>query len=143
MESERLPRGVQKSRHMKLGKGGLSDVEWTVQLLQLLHAHECEDLKTTSTIYALEALEKHGYVSSEDAQTLRCAWSLTTSARNANYLWSGRVSQSDIIPDNNADLGGIASCMHRPAHSGQEFADELMSAMRHCRKTTERLFYGN
>lgn len=143
MESERLPRGVQKSRHMKLGKGGLSDVEWTVQLLQLLHAHECEDLKTTSTIYALEVLEKHGYVSSEDAQTLRCAWSLTTSARNANYLWSGRVSQSDIIPDNNADLGGIASCMHRPAHSGQEFADELMSAMRHCRKTTERLFYGN
>ena len=42
MESERLPRGVRRERHLKLGKGGLSDVEWTVQLLQLEHAGEHE-----------------------------------------------------------------------------------------------------
>ena len=34
MEAERLPRGVDPARHLKLGRGGLSDVEWTVQLLQ-------------------------------------------------------------------------------------------------------------
>ena len=37
MESERLPRGADPTTHTKLGRGGLSDVEWTVQLLQLQH----------------------------------------------------------------------------------------------------------
>ena len=35
MEAERLPRGADPARHTKLGPGGLADVEWTVQLLQL------------------------------------------------------------------------------------------------------------
>ncbi len=39
MEAERLPRGIDPRRHLKLGPGGLSDVEWTVQLLQLRHGH--------------------------------------------------------------------------------------------------------
>ncbi|MBX6769418.1 MAG: bifunctional glutamine-synthetase adenylyltransferase/deadenyltransferase, partial [Actinomadura rubrobrunea] len=39
MESERLPRGVDRRLHIKLGPGGLSDVEWVAQLLQLRHAH--------------------------------------------------------------------------------------------------------
>jgi [glutamine synthetase] adenylyltransferase / [glutamine synthetase]-adenylyl-L-tyrosine phosphorylase len=37
VEGERIPRGVDRQRHLKLGPGGLSDVEWTVQLLQLQH----------------------------------------------------------------------------------------------------------
>ncbi|MEX0913354.1 MAG: DUF294 nucleotidyltransferase-like domain-containing protein, partial [Demequina sp.] len=47
MESERLPRGVDPRRHVKLGPGGLSDVEWSVQLLQLQHAHRDPSLRTT------------------------------------------------------------------------------------------------
>ena len=39
MEAERIPRGADRARHVKLGPGGLSDVEWTIQLLQLQHAH--------------------------------------------------------------------------------------------------------
>ena len=38
VEAERLPRGADPHRHTKLGPGGLADVEWTVQLLQLRHA---------------------------------------------------------------------------------------------------------
>ena len=38
VEAERLPRGADPARHLKLGRGGLSDVEWLVQLLQLQHA---------------------------------------------------------------------------------------------------------
>ena len=40
MEAERMPRGTDPAMHLKLGPGGLSDVEWVVQLLQLTHAHE-------------------------------------------------------------------------------------------------------
>ena len=39
MEAERLPRGADPKSHFKLGRGGLSDVEWTVQLIQMCHAH--------------------------------------------------------------------------------------------------------
>ena len=38
VEAERLPRGADPARHLKLGRGGLSDVEWLAQLLQLQHA---------------------------------------------------------------------------------------------------------
>ena len=54
VEAERLARGVDRSRHMKLGPGGLADVEWTVQLLQLQHAARVPGLRTTSTLDALE-----------------------------------------------------------------------------------------
>lgn len=70
VESERLPRGVDPSRHLKLGRGGVSDVEWTVQLLQLQHAHEVAGLRTTSTIDALEAAAVAGIVTPDDAATL-------------------------------------------------------------------------
>ncbi|MFP3675172.1 hypothetical protein SB724_20365, partial [Bacillus sp. SIMBA_031] len=52
VESERLPRGADPARHVKLGRGGLSDVEWLVQLLQLQHAGKHPDLRTTSTMEA-------------------------------------------------------------------------------------------
>ena len=40
IDAERLPRGADPARHTKLGPGGLADVEWTVQLLQLRHGAE-------------------------------------------------------------------------------------------------------
>lgn len=56
MEAERLPRGVRRERHLKLGKGGLSDVEWTVQLMQLQHAGDIKDLRVNGTLEALDVL---------------------------------------------------------------------------------------
>src|SRR5204863_3420979 len=55
VESERLPRGADPHRHLKLGRGGLSDVEWAVQLLQLRHAGDVAALRTPSTLGALRA----------------------------------------------------------------------------------------
>src|SRR3954462_13222154 len=56
VDSERLPRGADPATHTKPGRGGLADVEWTVQLLQLEHAAATPELRVTSTITALEAL---------------------------------------------------------------------------------------
>lgn len=142
MEAERLPRGVRRDRHLKLGRGGLSDVEWTVQLLQLQHACDLPCLRTTSTLQALQGLEEAGLVGEEDARVLERSWVLCTSARNGNYLWSGRATQADILPDDGFVLGGIAVYLGYPAHRGQEFANELLGAMRRCREVMDRLFYG-
>ena len=68
MEAERLPRGADPKSHFKLGRGGLSDVEWTVQLLQMRHAHNSPGLRTTRTLPALRAAVEEGFVEAEDAQ---------------------------------------------------------------------------
>ena len=142
VEAERLPRGVRRERHLKLGKGGLSDVEWTVQLMQLQQAHEHPELQCVSTLPALDCLERMGTISQEDAAILRQAWTMATDARNANYLWSGRANRADVLPDDMYSLGGIAAVLKHPAHRGQVFENELLGIMRKCRDVTDRLFYG-
>ena len=142
MESERLPRGVRRERHLKLGKGGLSDVEWTVQLLQLEYAGKYEGLRVNSTLGALTELERLGLIDGGDAAQLRDTWRLCTAARNGNYLWNGRANQADILPDDMYSLGGIAVYLGYDAHRGQVFENDLLGAMRRCRDIMERLFYG-
>ncbi|WP_418968573.1 bifunctional [glutamine synthetase] adenylyltransferase/[glutamine synthetase]-adenylyl-L-tyrosine phosphorylase [Alloscardovia omnicolens] len=142
MEAERLPRGVRPDRHIKLGRGGLSDVEWTVQLLQLKYAAQWEDLRTTRTMDALDALERHGVFCAEDAHILRHAWQVCTDLRNASFLWSGRAHQADIIPDDYFDMGGLAVCLGHEAHRGLQFMDDVIGVMRKCRDVVDRVFYG-
>lgn len=142
MEAERLPRGVRRDRHVKLGSGGLSDVEWTVQILQLNHAGDHACLRTTGTMEALDGLEAEGLISREDADVLRGAWWLCTDTRNATMLWTGRTNRADVIPDDTYALSGIAACMGRPANCGQQFISELLGMMRRCRAVATRLFYG-
>ncbi|PWG66482.1 bifunctional [glutamine synthetase] adenylyltransferase/[glutamine synthetase]-adenylyl-L-tyrosine phosphorylase [Bifidobacterium callitrichidarum] len=142
MEAERLPRGVRRERHLKLGKGGLSDVEWTVQLMQLQHAGDIRDLRVNGTLEALDVLEAKKLISPMDAIQLRKAWMLCTAARNGNYLWSGRANQADILPDDIYSLGGIAVYLGYGAHRGQHFENDLLGVMRKCRDVCQRLFYG-
>ena len=67
VDDERLPRGADKATHLKLGRGGLADVEWTIQLLQMQHAGDVEGLRTTRTLDALRAAVQADLLSAEDA----------------------------------------------------------------------------
>ncbi|MBB2954862.1 glutamate-ammonia-ligase adenylyltransferase [Bifidobacterium commune] len=142
MEAERLPHGVRRDQHLKLGAGGLSDVEWTVQLLQLEHASQHETLRVNSTMKALDELERLGCIGCEDADALRKAWSMLTAARNGNYLWGARLAQADVLPSDFYGLGGVATFLGYDANRGQYFGNDIQAVMRRCREVTERLFYG-
>jgi glutamate-ammonia-ligase adenylyltransferase len=142
MESERLPRGVSRHRHLKLGRGGLSDVEWTVQLMQLCHAGRDKGLRVHSTLAALNELERLGYIEFADSQTLRRAWRMCTDARNGNYLWTGRAAQADILPEDLDSLGAIGVYLGYNSHHGQHVENDMLATMRQCREVVERLFYG-
>ncbi len=109
MESERLPRGVERWRHTKLGPGGLSDIEWVVQLVQLQHAYEHPELRTTRTLQALRAERDLGLVSQGDAEVLEEAWLLASKIRNAVMLVRGRAS--DTLPTDGADGTAVAKAM--------------------------------
>ena len=68
MQTERIPRGIPRARHLKLGPGGLTDVEWAAQVLQLRHAGGNPELRTTSTLEALAAEERAGLMSAAGAR---------------------------------------------------------------------------
>lgn len=139
MEAERLPRGADPTLHTKLGRGGLSDVEWTVQLLQMEHAAEHPSLRTTNTLEGLDALVATQLMSAQDAKMLRTSWILATSARDAVMLVKGR--SGDSLPSDVAELSGLAAVL-RPGSAPTEVLDEYLRVTRRARAVMERIFYG-
>ncbi|HET7397067.1 MAG TPA: bifunctional [glutamine synthetase] adenylyltransferase/[glutamine synthetase]-adenylyl-L-tyrosine phosphorylase [Intrasporangium sp.] len=118
MESERLPRGGDPGTHLKLGRGGLTDVEWTAQLLQMCHAHDVPALQVTGTLQTLGALEDARLLTAEDAHALREAWLLAAGLRNAGVLWRGRAV--DAVPSDVRDADGMGRILGRgPAEAAQ------------------------
>jgi glutamate-ammonia-ligase adenylyltransferase len=158
VEAERIPRGTDRALHLKLGPGGLSDVEWTVQLLQLRHGHAIEGLRTTRTLAALDAAVDAGLVQPPDAAALRAAWRFAARIRNAIMLVRGRPS--DTLPAKHDELTAVARLLgYKPTETdpgrvgpngASSWSDTPAAALeedyrrraRRARKVMERLFYG-
>ncbi|MER6998313.1 bifunctional [glutamine synthetase] adenylyltransferase/[glutamine synthetase]-adenylyl-L-tyrosine phosphorylase [Streptomyces sp. NPDC000410] len=140
METERLPRGADPNLHAKLGRGGLSDVEWTVQLLQMRHGWAEPGLRTTRTREALAAARSAELLSTEDAQILDEAWVLATRVRNAVMLVRGRPG--DTFPSDVRELGAVGRYLgYGPGHVG-DMLDDYRRTTRRARAVVEELFYG-
>ncbi|MFF6874559.1 bifunctional [glutamine synthetase] adenylyltransferase/[glutamine synthetase]-adenylyl-L-tyrosine phosphorylase [Streptomyces sp. NPDC012474] len=140
MESERLPRGADPKLHAKLGPGGLSDVEWTVQLMQLRHGAAEPGLRTTRTREALAAARAAGLITDEDAATLDEAWVLATRVRNAVMLVRGRAG--DTFPSDPRELAAVGRYLgYGPGHVG-DMLDGYRRTARRARGVMEELFYG-
>jgi len=139
MESERLPRGADPTLHTKLGRGGLSDVEWVAQLIQLRYAAHHASLRTTSTLQVLQASVAADLMDASDADVLTDAWLLATRVRNAIVLASGKVS--DVVPAGPPDLVGVRHLLgYRPGQGGV-FLEDYRRITRRARQVMERLFY--
>jgi [glutamine synthetase] adenylyltransferase / [glutamine synthetase]-adenylyl-L-tyrosine phosphorylase len=139
VEAERLPRGTDPQRHTKLGPGGLADVEWTVQLLQLRHAWEVPGLRTTRTLEALEAASAGGLLSPEQARVLGHAWRTASRVRNATLLVRGRPG--DTLPTDLRELTGVARVLGYPPGAGGVLVDDFRRASRRARTVVEQVFY--
>ncbi|WP_111720101.1 bifunctional [glutamine synthetase] adenylyltransferase/[glutamine synthetase]-adenylyl-L-tyrosine phosphorylase [Homoserinimonas sp. OAct 916] len=139
VENERLPHGVDRRRHLKLGTGSLSDVEWFVQLIQLQHAASIPELRTTSTLVALNIARAHDLVTESDARKLRSAWLLSTRIRSAITLWTNKTS--DVLPTDWQQLDGIARlCGYAPGQAAV-LEEDYLAATRRARVVFERHFY--
>ncbi|WP_413761152.1 bifunctional [glutamine synthetase] adenylyltransferase/[glutamine synthetase]-adenylyl-L-tyrosine phosphorylase [Streptomyces sp. MMBL 11-3] len=139
MEAERMPRGADPTLHTKLGRGGLSDVEWTVQLMQLRHGAAQPGLRTTRTREALAAALAAGLVSEEDASVLDEAWVLATRVRNAVMLVRGRAG--DTFPSDGRELAAVGRYLgYGPGHVG-DMLDDYRRTTRRARAVVDELFY--
>ncbi|WP_293698373.1 bifunctional [glutamine synthetase] adenylyltransferase/[glutamine synthetase]-adenylyl-L-tyrosine phosphorylase [uncultured Agrococcus sp.] len=139
VEGERLPQNADRRRHLKLGAGSLSDVEWLVQLLQLQHAGEFSSLRTPSTLEALGALGRAEIVSVEDEATLESAWMLSSRLRNALALAQARTI--DVLPFDRVHLETIARILAYPAGAASTLEDDYLQVTRRARRVFERLFF--
>lgn len=140
VEGERLPQGVDPRRHLKLGPGTLSDVEWLVQIVQLQHAHEVPGLRTTSTMQALETAVETGLVPREAGERLREAWLLASRLRSAMTLLTGQTR--DVLPVDVRELDGVGRILGYPERSAGPVEEEYLAVTRRARRVFEQLFYG-
>ncbi|MEN9714834.1 MAG: hypothetical protein RJA35_301, partial [Actinomycetota bacterium] len=140
VETERLPQGADPKRHLKLGRGSLSDVEWLVQLLQLQHGGEHPSIRTPKTILALHNCVEDNLISESDANVLEAAWILASRVRSASVLRTNK--RTDVLPHDRRQLEGIARILNYPAYSASQLEQDYLAATRRARIVFERLFFG-
>jgi glutamate-ammonia-ligase adenylyltransferase len=141
VDSERLPRGADPTTHTKLGRGGLTDVEWTIQLLQLDHGYAVPGLRTPRTLDALAAAEEAELLTTDQAAALAAAWRFATRIRNALMLV--RDKPADQLPTLGTELVAVARVLGYPPGSDPgQLVDDYRRAARRARRVVEQAFYG-
>jgi glutamate-ammonia-ligase adenylyltransferase len=139
VDAERLPRDANPNTHLKLGRGGLADVEWTVQLLQMCHAHEVPDLRTTRTLDALHAAIEADLITADDAGLLESSWRLVSRIRNAVVLMRGKPAESMV--EQASERAGVAHLLGYGIDQSERMVDEYLRTTRLARRVVERVFW--
>lgn len=139
METERIPSGMGKERHLKLGSGGLSDVEWAVQLLQLQHAGARPALRTSSTLQAIDAAEGLELLTAEQATDLRQGWLHVSRVRNAIMLVRGRPG--DALPVDYREQSAVAELSGYGPGQRSRLVDDTIRVMRRASRVVNRVFW--
>ena len=145
----------QAGRELKLGPGGLRDIEFAVQLLQLVHGRTDETLRSPATLPALAALAAGGYVGRADADELGAAYRFLRSTEHLLQL--GRLSRTHTLPDDPAVLRRLGRAMrfndgpNEPwfqasvtgirSDPAVDFDEEWRRHARQVRRLHEKLFY--
>ncbi len=144
MEAERLPRGTTPARHLKLGPGGLSDVEWAAQVLQLRHAARVPGLRTTSTLTALDAARSAGLLGASETDDLRSAWLLASRVRAANVLGTGRDhgTRVEVLPEGQREIRLVGRLLGMAPGRERDLEDLYRRRARHARRIVERVVFG-
>ncbi|MGA2208251.1 MAG: bifunctional [glutamine synthetase] adenylyltransferase/[glutamine synthetase]-adenylyl-L-tyrosine phosphorylase [Acidimicrobiales bacterium] len=143
VERERIPAGEDPQFHFKLGKGSLSDVEWTVQLLQLEHG-----IAGTNTLGALKLLVSGGHLEAGEGAVLADAYRFLSAARDRWHLVGnfvagagGIVSSlgSDSLPSDREALSRLARSL---GTTPTELREAYRRVTRRARRVVEQRFYG-
>jgi glutamate-ammonia-ligase adenylyltransferase len=131
IERERMKPGEDPEFHLKLGKGSLSDIEFTVQLLQLRHG-----VVEPSTMRALGVLVDAGQLPLEEAEVLEEAYRFCEGARNRTFLV---VGSGDSLPTRPELLTPVARSL---GHTVPELREHYRRVTRRARRVVERRFFG-
>lgn len=145
VENERISRAADAMRHLKLGPGGLSDIEWTVQYLQLLNAGKNPELRQLSTLKAIDCAQKAALLTASEAKILQQTWIFASRLRDANFLGTGRAQASkvDLLPIEPSHFATVAAIVGYPPDRRQDLDDDYLRLARQTRAIVEHVFYGD
>jgi glutamate-ammonia-ligase adenylyltransferase len=139
VDRERMPKGADPQLHLKLGRGGLADIEWTVQLLQMRYAGDLPALRTTQTLAALRAAADADLITSDDAEVLVTGWRMVSRMRNAVTLARGKAG--DQLPRDTRERAAVATILgYRPGGT-DEMVNDYLRATRRARQVVDRVFW--
>lgn len=142
IETERL-KSAEQDTDLKLGHGGLTDVEWLAQRLQLRHGRTRPSLRRSGTLEAITALASSRLLGNAEADVLTAAYVLQTQARNALWLQTG--SGRDILPGEERKRRALAKILGwRDSAAGTaeaRFEEELHEYRREVRRIFEQRFF--
>src|SRR6266511_2410141 len=130
-------------REIKRGPGGLRDIEFAVQLLQLVHGRVDESLRTPSTLEGLRALTDGGYVGRVDGEALARSYRFLRTVEHRLQLQ--RLRRTHTVPDDPAELRWLAHALgHRGDVTGDSTAKFKAQWVRHAsevRRLHAKLLY--
>jgi [glutamine synthetase] adenylyltransferase / [glutamine synthetase]-adenylyl-L-tyrosine phosphorylase len=132
IERERIPVDEDPQFHLKLGRGSLSDVEFTAQLLQLRHG-----VRAPGTMAALRLLAARGHIDPGDADVLMVSYRFCERARNRWYLIDGQPRGS--LPTAPDQLAWLARSLDL---TPSDLREEYRRVTRRARRVVDRVFYG-
>jgi glutamate-ammonia-ligase adenylyltransferase len=133
VEQERIPPGEDPAFHLKLGRGSLSDVEWTVQLLQLRSG-----VRNPATMGAIDSLVAADVLARADADILRSAYRFCEIARNRLCLVAG--GPLDALPPVGSQV--LLSLARSLDVTPSRLREDYRRVTRRARRVVDRLFYG-
>ena len=127
-------------RQLKLGPGGLRDVEFSVQLLQLVHGRSDVMLRSPTTLTALESLATWGYVGREDASALAAAYRFLRTLEHRIQLH--RMGRTHVVPHGGRGPApaGAVDGLHDRTRPGS-WSRRGSGAANEVRRLHEKLFY--
>ncbi|HEX4863710.1 MAG TPA: hypothetical protein VFV02_06535, partial [Acidimicrobiales bacterium] len=141
-EREVARRGL-TGRELKTGKGGIRDIEFAVQLLQLVHGRADQSLRSPSTLPALQALAAGGYVDPADASSLEEAYRFLRVVEHRLQLQEDQqVHTLPAAKEARARLARVLGYRDGRSRTGlSEFDEELRRHQGNVRRIHERLFF--
>ena len=140
VERERIPVGEDPDYHVKLGRGAMADVEWSVQLLQLRHGAGDPGLRLPGTMAALQNLVAGAHLHADDGTILAHAYELCAAIRNRLFLQAGRPR--DSLPSDPGEVTRLARSLGYEGDPRAQLREDYRRATRRARRVVQRVFYG-
>jgi glutamate-ammonia-ligase adenylyltransferase len=112
----KIAAGRQTGRNVKLGPGGIREVELIAQSLQVCYGGRCPELHERNTLKALAALQQHHRLSAEETQTLCAAYLFLRDVENKLQMVND--AQTHSLPMGAEELTACARLLGY-AHSAE------------------------
>jgi glutamate-ammonia-ligase adenylyltransferase len=113
---QRLEESVAAAGDLKRGPGGIVDVEFLVQMLQLKHAHGNPRLRVANTLAALRELHRAGLLSADDYELFDASYRLLRTIEGRLRLMNSAAR--DQLPQDPVELTKLANLLHYPSSDG-------------------------